>query len=718
MEGTRSLHLSRSEDYRRPQTRAASSRTADHGTDLQRKLADFQVDYNVARSHTALDSDTPWTFAGEHAVAPADVNHVRWVSHCRDWVSSARRPDNELETDNHRQSLILRHSQENWISTATPPNEHVQQLEKCVAMNVTRSPTIFRRALMRIRYVALSSLVALFTSGAAAAQDPREGLDAGLFDAGTASHGLVHTATLPKPLPFNDPDNPGNIAFLSTDIAFKGDVAFVGNFNGFLAYDISDPDNPAVLSGVLCPGGPADLSVFGNLLFISVEETRARVACTDAGPFLLGLRIFDITDARNPRYVAAVQTCRGSRRNTVVTDPADPNNIYIYSSGPGNVRPESGLAGCNNNPADGENPSRWSIDVIKVPLAAPQNAAVVSRPRIFADPVTGALDGLQNAPQALLHPSGQPWGPTPITDGCVDIVAFPEIGLAAGACEGNGILLDIRDPVNPVRLDAVADPNVSYFAHALFSNDGNKIVFTDEWGGGTSGRCRVTDRADWGAAAIYDVVDNNLVFRSYFKMPAAQAIQETCVAAGLGIVPIPGRDVFAQGWFQGGHTLVDFTDSSNPKEIAFFDRGPISATSLVLGGLWSTYYYNGRTFGSEIARGFDVFRYTPTADLSANEIAAAEAVTLGFLSPQLQSRIVHAPSFTLVRSYLDQLVRADAISDTLLDNVIKFIDRAETFSKGPQRNAVAAQLRAAANQLSHPDYAVARNALLQLAATF
>lgn len=571
---------------------------------------------------------------------------------------------------------------------------------------------------MGIRSVAVSLLVVVLTSGAAAAQDPRVGLAAGLSDAETASHGLSRTATIPKPEIFQDPANPGRLALQNTEMAFKGDVAFVGNYSGFSAYDISAPDAPVLLSTVLCIGGPADLSIFGNLLFVSVEEARAGEDCTGSSAPWAGVRIFDVSDVRNPRYIRAVETCRGSHRNTIVTDPTDAENIYIYSSGTGMVRSLRPLAGCNNNPANGENPSRWSIEIIKVPLATPQEAAVVSRPRIFADPVTGALDGLQNAPQTPLHPSGTPWAPVPITDGCVDIVAFPELGLAAGACGGNGLLLDIRNPVNPVRLDAVADPRVASFGSAVFSNDGTKVVFTDEWGGGTSPRCRASDSPTWAASAIYDIVDRKLEFRSYWKMPAPQTLQENCGAAGLGLVPIPGRDVFAQAWFQGGHTLVDFTDSSNPKELAYFDRGPISAQSLVLGGFSTTYYYNGRTFGSEIARGLDVFRYTATPDLSANEIAVAEAVTLDFLSPQLQVRVVHVASFTLVRSLLDQLVRANAIDDKLLGKVLKFVNRAEQFSNGPQRNAVSDQLTAAAGQLVGPRFAAARSALLQLAATF
>jgi hypothetical protein len=565
--------------------------------------------------------------------------------------------------------------------------------------------------------VAVASSLLLFATTLANAQDPREGLDAGFLDAEIATEGLTHTKNVPKPAGFVDPANPGSFAFVASDLAFSGDHLFVGNFNGWLAYDISDPDNPTLETAVVCPGGQGDLSVYGNLLFVSVEETRARVDCgTDptVGTRFQGVRIFDISDVTNPVQVAAVQTCRGSHNHTLVTDPHDPDHLYVYNSSTAGPRPAATMAGCNNNPADGENPSRWRIEVIEVPLASPELAAVVSEPRIFADPVTGALDGLQNAPPTPNHPSGAPWGPTPITDGCHDIAAFPELGIAAGACEGNGILLDISDPVNPVRLDAVADPNFAYWSRVSFSNDGTKVVFTDEWGGGTGARCRATDQPEWGATAIFDVVGDQLEFRSYWKLPAAQTLQENCVANGLGIVPVPGRDVFAQGWYQGGHTLVDFTDAANPKEIAFFDRGPISeTTALVLGGFWTTYFYNGRTFGSEIARGLDVFRYTPTADLSANEIAATEAIELDFLSPQLQSKIVHAPSFALVRSYLDQALRAGDITAKGFGQVKKLIDQAELLAT-KNGNGAKGQLNAASKQLKGAQFDTLRGAILDL----
>ena len=573
---------------------------------------------------------------------------------------------------------------------------------------------------------ALLVLAGVLTSAAAAAlptaNDPRVGLAPGFRNAGTAASGLALTANREKPPGWVNEANPGDFGFVNSDLAFQGNHAFVGNFNGFSVYDISNPGNPTLRTAVVCPGGQGDVSVYGNLLFMSVEETRAKIDCTltpaaTAATRFRGVRIFDISNLSAPVQVAAVQTCRGSHTHTLVTDKNDASNVYIYVSGTSGPRgPE--LAGCdsnNTNTPAGANPSKWRIEVIKVPLANPAAAAVVSEPRLFADPATGAVNGLQNAPPTPLHPSGMPWSPTPITDACHDITVYPEIGLAAGACEGNGLLIDISEPANPRRIDAVGDPNFAYWHGATFSNDGTKVMFTDEWGGGTAPRCRATDQLAWGANAIYEIVDRKLVFRSYYKLPVVQTNQENCVAHIPSLVPVPGRDIFVQAWYQGGASLVDFTDAANPKEIGYFDRGPISGTSLVLGGLWSTYWYNGETYGSEIARGFDVYSLTPTAQMSTNEIAAAREVRVGRLNVQHQDRITWRPSFNVVRSYRDQLVRAGAIDAATLAQVDKFVDRAERFSSGPQAQAARANLKALANQLKGAKYDGLREALLSLA---
>jgi hypothetical protein len=386
-----------------------------------------------------------------------------------------------------------------------------------------------------------------------------------------------------------------------------------------------------------------------------------------------GVRIFDISDLRKPKQVAAVQTCRGSHTHTLVPDPKDQANIYVYGSGTGTVRSGEELAGCSGGkPEEDPNTALFSIDVIKVPLANPEKAAVVNRPRIFADAKTGALSGLWQ---------GGDHGPgtqrTSVTNQCHDITVFPEVGLAAGACSGNGILLDISDPVNPVRLDHVSDKNFAYWHSATFNNDGTKIIFTDEWGGGTRPRCRATDLPTWGANAIFDIVDGKMQFRSYYKMPAPQTETENCVAHNGSIIPVPGRDIMVQGWYQGGLSVFDFTDSAHPVEIAFFDRGPLDARRLITGGYWSTYWYNGHVYGAEIARGVDIFRLLPSEYLSQNEIDAAVQVRMEVFNAQQQPRITWQPTFVVARAYLDQLTRSKALPAERLAAIRSAIDRAD-----------------------------------------
>ena len=426
-------------------------------------------------------------------------------------------------------------------------------------------------------------------SGQSTDDDPRVGLAPGYFPWSEATSNIELIDNDPRVAPFDAA--PGNFGFVNSDLAFTGTSAIVGSFNGFQVYDITDPADPTLRGSFVCPGGQGDVSVYGTLLFMSVEETRGRIDCGTQGfppgtapqpDRFRGVRIFDISDLDNPVQLPGVQTCRGSHTHTIVSDPTDPDNIYIYNSGTAGVRPPTELAGCESaaltaNPVTTGNPTQWRIDVIKVPLAAPETAAIVSQPRLFTNADTGAFNGLQNTLAGALHPSGTAYSPIPNTNTCHDITAYPEIGLAAGACQGNGILLDITDPVNPVRLDVVSDPNYSYWHSATINNDGTKVIFTDEWGGGTTARCRPTDRPEWGADAIFDIVDGTMEFASYYKMPAQQTVNENCVAHNSSLVPVPGRDILVQAWYQGGLSVIDFTDSANPTEIAFFDRGPINA---------------------------------------------------------------------------------------------------------------------------------------------
>ena len=508
--------------------------------------------------------------------------------------------------------------------------------------------------------------------------DPRVGLKGGLTDAAFAAKGLELVANLPKPEGFVDPSGQHSLNFANSDLAFQGNHVFLGNFSGFNIYDVENTRKPRVVTSIVCPGGQGDVSIYGNLLFMSVEQTRGRVDCGVEGvedpvskERFRGVRIFDIKDINKPRQVAAVQTCRGSHTHTLVPDPKDKSAIYVYGSGTGGSRQGEELEGCVPDPKD-PNTALFSIDVIKVPLVTPEKAAIVNRPRIFADAATGAVGGLWQ---------GGDHGPgtqrTSTTNQCHDITVYPEVGLAAGACSGNGLLLDISDPVNPKRLDAASDKNFAYWHSASFNNDGTKVIFTDEWGGGTRPRCRATDLPTWGANALFDIVDKKLVFRSYYKLPASQTEQENCVAHNGSLIPVPGRDIKVQGWYQGGVSVFDFTDTANPIEIAYFDRGPVNPQQLVTAGYWSAYWYNGNVYGSEIARGIDIFRLVPTEHLSQAEIDAAVQVRADEFNVQSQPRIEYPLNFITARAYVDQLVRSKAFTTERATAVRSAMERAD-----------------------------------------
>jgi hypothetical protein len=559
------------------------------------------------------------------------------------------------------------------------------------------------------------------------ANDPRAKLKAGLYDAGEVSTGIKHLLLLKKPDAFqlgsSDPDDPrvqkvfgqlgvGNaskipkpmqlviaqLAFSNSDLAFQGNHLFQGNFYGVNIFDISNPANTTLLTSLVCPGGQGDVSAYKNLLFMSVEMPNGRLDCGAQGfppsppppageekekkrPLpaaqkerFRGVRVFDISDIRNPKQVAAVQTCRGSHTHTLVVDPNDKDNVYIYVSGTSFVRQTEELPGCSGETPDKDpNTALFRIDVIKVPVAAPQDAKLVSSPRVFIDPRTGALNGLNNGGTHGKKGSEKPAD----TNQCHDITVYSAIGLAAGACSGNGLLLDIKDPVHPKRVDAVNDPNYSYWHSASFSNDGSKVVFTDEWGGGLGARCRQNDPNKWGADAIFRLQDNKLNFASYYKLPAAQGDSENCVAHNGSLIPVPGRDIEVQAWYQGGVSIVDFTDAAQPFEMAYFDRGPIDPNMLVLGGDWSAYWYNGYIYGSEIARGLDVFELTPSKFLTQNEIDAAKTVRVPELNVQNQQKIEWPAQLVVAKAYLDQLSRSQALPAGQIATLEKAIQSAE-----------------------------------------
>lgn len=526
---------------------------------------------------------------------------------------------------------------------------------------------------------------------ASLSNDPRANLTAGFRDAGEAISGMRLIAAIPKPAGFFDPKNPADLAppkpkkeekdgakkdaaaaaadavpelesgdqagpargededktkfsersplldFANTDMAFAGDTLVVGNYHGFNIYKLANDGMPQLLSSVVCPGGQGDVSVVGDLLIMSVEQTRGRVDCGLQGVTgdvsterFRGLRIFNISDLARPVQVGQVQTCRGSHTHSVVSQ--DANSIVVYNSGTARVREEKELAGCIGDAPGDDRTALFRIDVIEIPVANPAAARIVDSPTVFADPETGRLAGLW---QGGDH--GDETQDTSRTDQCHDITVFPSLKIAAGACSGNGIIFDISNPLKPTRIDEVVDKGFAYWHSATFNNDGTKVLFTDEWGGGGRPRCRASDPRNWGADAIYDIKDGKLAFRSLYKLPAPQSDKENCVAHNGSIIPVPGRDIFLQAWYQGGISIMDFTDSANPKEIAYFDRGPINDKQMVLGGYWSAYWYKGRIYASEISRGLDVFALEPSEFLSAEEIAAAEAADQGgVFNPQTQ----------------------------------------------------------------------------------
>jgi hypothetical protein len=557
---------------------------------------------------------------------------------------------------------------------------------------------------MIIRSLLLGSAAAaslLFGAMPALAQSPAVGVDArstlspGLRDAGQAASNLTLEYSVAPPPGFFDPDSlwgPPSpeeaeamrarqaaveagtaqplpapkyspLALANSDMAMSGGRLFVGSFHGFNAYDVTQGAPRQVLS-VVCPGGQGDVSIHGNLLFMSVEQNRARLDCgvrdaegeVNAERFR-GIRIFDISDLNAPRQIAAVQTCRGSHTHTQVPSPTDPNVLYIYVSGTSSVRKSGELAMCSDG-EPGENPDTalYSIDVIKVPLNAPEQAAIVSRPRIFADRETGEIAGLWKG--GRFGVAGQN---TAGTNQCHDITAYPEIGLAAGACSGNGILLDISDPEHPSRVSELFDPDMAYWHSATFNAAGDKVLFTDEWGGGVAAHCQAGEPSTWGADLIATIEDGQLVGKNFFKLPSVQGATENCVAHNGNLVPVPGRDLMVQAWYQGGVSIVDFTDPAKPFEIAYFDRGPIDAEHLYVGGHWSAYWLNGRIYASEIARGLDVLRLQPSDQLSAAEIAVAERVMADTINPQTQTPPVWEDSPDVAQAYLDQLARSGGI---------------------------------------------------------
>jgi len=563
----------------------------------------------------------------------------------------------------------------------------------------------------------LPAPVTPIVSGTAPSPDPRIGLSPGRWNAGQAAWNIKLISSTP---PTRD-----SLGAFHSDLAFSGKYTIQGNYNGFEIWDISNPLKPVLANTFTCPASQNDVSVYRNLLFMSSESTNSRQDCKFGGipepvseDRVRGIRIFDISDVARPKLVTNVQTCRGSHTHTVVTRAGDRDNVYIYVSGSAGVRPADELKGCQDGGIDDPNTARFRLEVIKVPLARPGTAAIVSSPRIFGGlPVAprneerAALDaanrgrgaaggrggaaaapGAAPAAPAAAGAAGAAGGrgnaPPTGPNQCHDITVYPEMGLAGGACGGLGLLLDIKDPINPKRIEMAADANMAFWHSATFNNDGTKVLFSDEWGGGTQPRCRSTDKLEWGANALFTIENGKMIFHSYYKMPAPQTATENCVAHNGSLIPIPGRDVMVQGFYQGGLTVFDWTDVKRPKEIAFFDRGPVNAERLVTGGYWSTYWYNGVIVGSEIERGLDIFELVPGPLISQNEIDAAKTVKMDYYNTQDQQKFVWPPSFALAKAYVDQLERSNGLSAARIQTTRSAIAAAERASGGQRRTAL------------------------------
>ena len=619
-------------------------------------------------------------------------------------------------------------------------------------------PSVQRSARTAGRFLTLTLIAGLASAAACSKSKPetkatpkvdsRVGLKAGLWDAAQTSWNLKVTSETRPPEKF--------VGSTNSDLAFTGNYAIQGNYNGFQVWDISNPARPTLKTAFFCPASQSDVSVYKNLLFVSGEGNGGRLDCGSQGvqdvvskDRLRGIRIFDITDIANPKYIANVQTCRGSHTHTVVEDPKDKENVYIYVSGSAGVRSAEELPGCMDA-GQGENSARFRIEIIQVPLANPQAAKIVNGARIFEgltaakshgaapddmaaiaaakargdfvadvggqpmvlppqftkpmlDSIVKARNGTGNPTGAdsatlraaipgmiakMMGGGGAPNGPRPGPDQCHDITVYPALGLAGGACGGYGLLLDISNVQNPVRLDAAGDTNFSYWHSATFNNDGTKILFSDEWGGGGAPKCRATDPKEWGADAIFTIENRKLKFHSYYKLPAAQTPQENCVAHNGSLIPIPGRDVMVQAWYQGGISVFDWTDPKNIKEIGFFDRGPVDSTRMNMGGSWSVYWYNGAIVSSEIARGMDITELTPSEYISQNEIDAAKTVHMDYLNAQGQPKFVWPPSFALARAYVDQLERNKCLSSARISSVRQALSAAEKASGGQRKDAL------------------------------
>ena len=547
-------------------------------------------------------------------------------------------------------------------------------------------------------------------------KDPRSGLKSGRYDAGVAEKNMRLISTVPKPAPF---DTVRGLTFINSDLAFRGNYVYQANFAGFSIWDITDPAKPVMTAVVRCITSQGDPTIYGNLLFLSAEGAGNRKDCGDGGvqdpkDHMAGVRIFDVSNPKAPKLVKNVETCKGSHTHTLVPSPTNKRIIYLYVSGQQAARPETELAGCKNgtDAADPTN-SLYQLDIIKVDLDKPEQATVIPGARIF----TG-LDGASECRRycAPVDPR-RAQRARPADDflaagprNCHDVTAYPAMNLLAASCSTHSILVDISNPEKPFRINALADTNNFQGRHtAAFSNDGKKLIQTDEWGGGTGPMCQASSMIELGGNTVITLDGTKKqTQRAYFKLPSAQAAEENCVSHNGGIIPVPGRDLYVQGWYQGGISIMDFTSADSAFEVGYFDRGsidpprPVDVPSAaaagmnpnvrgggnVIGGSWGAYYWNGLVFSSELDRGMDILELTPSAELTANEIAAAKLVRFEEYNPQSQPKMTWPPAFVVVRSYLDQLVRGQGLASSRTTAIDAALTAAEQQSGAGRASAL------------------------------
>ncbi|MBL0940374.1 MAG: hypothetical protein IBJ03_15875 [Gemmatimonadaceae bacterium] len=552
-------------------------------------------------------------------------------------------------------------------------------------------------------------------------KDPRSTLKPGRFDAEIAISNMRHVSFSPKPAAF---DTARGLTFINSDLAFGTHYVYQANFAGFTIWDIKDPAKPVVMAAVRCTTSQGDPTIYGHLLFLSAEGAGNRKDCGDGGvkdpkDHMAGIRIFDVSNPREPKLVKNVETCKGSHTHTLVPSPTDKNIIYLYVSGQQGARSEASMPGCKNgnDPKDPTN-SLYQLDIVKVYLNAPEKSVVIPGARIFND-----LGGAGECARYCLPPNpnrgtrpqpaeNMPEGPR----NCHDVTAYPEMNMLLASCSTHSILVDIKNPEKPFRINAMMDTNNFQGRHtAAFSNDAKKLIQTEEWGGGTGPMCQASSMQQLGGNTIISLdAQKRQTQRAYFKLPSAQAAEENCVAHNGGIIPVPGRDLYVQGWYQGGVNIMDFTDADNAFEIGYFDRGSINPPRPVdvpaaaaaaaagvrgggntIGGSWGAYYWNGLIFSSELDRGMDILELTPSPQLSANEIAAAKLVRYEQFNPQSQPKYVWPAAFVVVRSYLDQLVRNQGLAadrTTAIDQALDVAEMKTGLARGQALTALALQV--------------------------